>query len=414
MQRLSLSILVATGFSSATIVAAQSPGTPPILGRIGAVLQAREANLISFRRDLHRHPELSGQEQRTAKMVADRLTALGLEVRTNVGGHGVVGVVRGGKPGPLVAFRADMDAVASTAPDPVDFASLVPGVRHICGHDVHTTIGLALAEGFSAVRAELAGTVMLIFQPAEESVTGARAMLADGIFARERPIAIYAVHTAPYELGELATAPGGLMAGRDRVEVVITGAGARSAAADSVRRLIERIGTIAPSQLFAPTARDFVLIQNGPVRASEDTARFGVQVSLADSAVRRRVQEQIARLDDLVFAGIRVKTHYNARAVAGVTNDPSLVARANQAVANALGDRSIQLVEDVLPAFSEDFGSFQELVPGVMYFLGVSNSARGTAGMPHSPNYVADEGAILVGARAMAAAITAHFPESHR
>jgi len=109
-------------------------------------IEALRAELIEVRRDLHRHPEVSGEEERTAGVVARRLEALGLEVRTGVGGHGVVGLLRGAKDGPLLAFRADMDAVPSTAPDPVEFRSVNEGVRHICGHDIHTTIGLALAE----------------------------------------------------------------------------------------------------------------------------------------------------------------------------------------------------------------------------------------------------------------------------
>src|SRR5206468_6878335 len=121
------------------------------------------------------------------------LRELGLEVRTGVGGHGIVAVIRGAKPGPMVAFRADLDAVPSDAPDPVEFRSLTPGIRHICGHDVHATIGLAIAQGLAAVQDVLAGSVMLIFQPAEERATGARAMLADGLFTGEKPAAIFAV-----------------------------------------------------------------------------------------------------------------------------------------------------------------------------------------------------------------------------
>ena len=160
--------------------------------RIAAHVDATTAEWVAVRRDLHQNPEVSGQEVRTAKVVADHLRKLGLEVRTGVGGHGVVGILTGGRPGPLVAYRADMDAVRSTAPDPVAFPSLVPGVRHICGHDVHVTIGLGLASALASVKADLPGRVMFIFQPAEERATGARAMLDAGLFSAGRPEAVAA------------------------------------------------------------------------------------------------------------------------------------------------------------------------------------------------------------------------------
>jgi amidohydrolase len=153
-------------------------------------LQSVRADLIEVRRDIHRHPEVSGQEERTAWIVAERLRGSGLEVATGVGGHGVVGILRGGKPGPTVAYRADMDAVYSNAPDPVPFASETPGVRHICGHDIHTTVALGVAEALTAIRDELPGTVKFIFQPAEENIQGAYAMIEDRVplrTTRSRP-----------------------------------------------------------------------------------------------------------------------------------------------------------------------------------------------------------------------------------
>ncbi len=199
----------ATALILAGLLATESSAqTPTLETRIGLVLTERESALIAFRRDLHQHPELSGEEIRTAAKVAERLRALGFEVRTGVGGHGVVALLRGSLPGPVVAFRADMDAVASTDLDPVPFKSRRPGVRHVCGHDIHTTLALALAEGFAAVRMDLPGKLLLIFQPAEERAAGARAMLADSVFSLARPDAIYAVHTAPLEMGRFGTRAG--------------------------------------------------------------------------------------------------------------------------------------------------------------------------------------------------------------
>lgn len=363
--------------------------------------------MVEFRRDLHRHPEVSGAESRTAAKVAAELRRLGLEVRTEIGGHGVVAILKGAKPGPLVAFRADMDAVPSDAPDPVAFRSETPGVRHICGHDLHTTIGLALAEALTAVKADLPGRVMFVFQPAEERATGAKAMLAAGVFERDRPEAIFAVHTAPLPVGTLGTRAGGLMPGRDAVTVTVSGSGNLAAIADSARRLIEAAGTVTMAQAVAPAPPDFVFAQAGAPRRLTDSS-WSVQGSLtiADSAVRERTRGQLlARLGPLNGPGVRVVPGYEARFIAGVTNDAALTARATAAVRGSLGAAAVAEVTTVVPAFSEDFGSFQERVPGVFYFLGVANAAKGWAGMPHSPDYVADEDAMLVGARAMAAAV---------
>jgi len=195
----------------------------PLFRRVEQRLTAVNPEMIEVRRDLHRHPEVSGREARTEGVIATRLRALGLEVTAGVGGHGVVGVLTGGRPGRTVAIRADIDAIATNAPDPVDFRSETPGVRHICGHDIHATVALATAEGLSAVRADLPGRVVFIFQPAEENVTGARAVLATGVLERWNPGAIFAFHTAPLEVGTIGTKPGVLLAGRGTPEEIEAG-----------------------------------------------------------------------------------------------------------------------------------------------------------------------------------------------
>lgn len=388
----------ATAEAAPAVVTAQEEGD--LERRVAEQLEQARAELIAVRRDLHRHPELSGQEVRTAGVVAERLRQLGVEVRTGVGGHGVVGRLTGGQPGPVVAFRADMDAVRSTAPDPVEFRSVNAGIRHICGHDVHTTIGLALAQGLAAVRAELPGTVLLIFQPAEERATGARAMLADGVLEGERPSAIFAYHTAPLQVGQLATSPEALMPGRDRVRVTVTGRGDVEAAAREVLSRLQSVATISPQQATAPATPDFVLVQAGrPQRGAADTFTVAATITTAVRA-RGRVE---AQLREFPFNDVTLDLDYRERWVAGVTNDPALVERTT-AVARATGGvDTVHMLESMVPAFSEDFGSFQDSVPGVMFFLGVSNADQGWVGMPHSPGYVADEEAIFVGARAMAA-----------
>ena len=399
------------------------PGLAAAQAQDAAALQAAVDNrlfetrdeLIEVRRDIHRHPEVSGREKRTAGVVADRLRALGLEVRTDVGGHGVVALLRGTLPGPIVAFRADMDAVASGDPDPVDFASTVEGVRHICGHDIHTTVGLALAEGMAAIRDELPGSVMFIFQPAEENATGARAMLEDGAFDDLVPDAIFAYHTAPLEVGQVGTKGGVLLAGRDRITVTLSGRSDLSDAADEAVRLIRETSTIDPSTPSAPG--DFAVTNVFGSQAGTEDGTWVIRGQATTSSLdaSARVEQSIRDgLTDLERRdGVSSSLEYEARWIAGAANDPALEAASLAPLRSILGEDGIVVIENVPTQFSEDFGSFQMDVPGVMYYLGVSNSEKGWVGLPHSAGYVADEESITVGARAMAAVILDYL-ETHQ
>ncbi len=371
--------------------------------RISDQIVSHAAEFIDVHRDLHRHPEVSGSEVRTAGLVAGRLKALGLDVRTGVGGHGVVALLKGGHPGPLVAYRADLDAVPSRDPDPVDFASETPGVRHQCGHDVHTTIGLALASALASVRADLQGSVLFVFQPAEENATGAKAMLAAGVFGAGKPVAIYGVHTSPLAIGQIGTRSGVLMAARDGLRVTVSGAGDQAGAMAAAQAVVMGVSTLTPQQAFQPAPEGFSLVQLAAPAPADGELTMRGSITVAGAAARERVKEALGKgLGAIAVPGVSVSYQYQDRVIAGVTNDSGLTAAAVANLTAALGPAAVPTVRDIFPAFSEDFGSFQDEVPGVFFFLGVSNAAKGIAGMPHSPAYVADEGAIAFGARAMA------------
>ena len=241
---------------------------------------------------------------------------------------------------------------------------------------------------------------MFVFQPAEESATGARAMLADDVFGEVKPDAIFAVHTTPYNVGQLATASETLMAWRDRVRVTLSGTGDLNSAADEVASRIRGVGTVSPDQAAASAPYDAILAQVGRGRRSGNTVVVRGTISTANPQARQLVEAQLATI---AFEEVEISVSYEEKWVAGVTNDPELVRQAQQSVTSVLGPESIRLLTSVNPAFSEDFGSFQQQVPGVMLFLGVSNPDEGWVGMPHSPDYVADEEGIFVGARALAA-----------
>lgn len=162
-------------------------------------------SLVSIRRDFHVYPELSGQEERTSKKIEQYLVSLGLEVKTNIGGFGVVGILHGAKKGKKIAWRADIDAMPSNIPDVVNFKSKNEGIRHICGHDVHTTVALGIANVLASQTENLEGTIYFVFQPSEENLKGAQAMIDDGLFDIINPDEMYALHMSPFPAGTIAT-----------------------------------------------------------------------------------------------------------------------------------------------------------------------------------------------------------------
>ena len=373
---------------------------------INSSVEENRDELIAFRRDLHQHPEVSGNEERTARKITEELKALGFSVTTNVGGHGVVALLEGPKPGPLVAFRADMDAVNSNWPDPVSFSSSRPGVRHVCGHDIHTTIGVALAHGFAANRNDIAGSVLLIFQPAEETASGARDMLASTtLFTDNPPDAIFAYHTAPYETGIIATARTRLMAARDRIRITLKASDNHGPIANDIRAQLEALTTVTNPRTSQPLDSNFVHIDG--VRTSIDNNGASTIQTLASLSTDKARADLRASVDEIISTtraahpDLVISSTYDAAFVPGVLNDPHLADQAVQSAQEILSDGAIIFVEQTPPTFSEDFGHFQKQTPGVMFFLGVSNQEKGWRGYPHTPDYVADEEAIFVGANVM-------------
>ncbi|MEL7297141.1 MAG: M20 family metallopeptidase [Pseudomonadota bacterium] len=383
---------------------------PPTIDELHATamqsVQAVEPTLVAFRHDLHRYPELAGEEVRTAGKVTDSLTKLGFDVRTGVGGHGVVATMVGDPAGPLIAFRADMDAVAGDALDPVPYASEIEGAHHICGHDIHTTIGVGIAHGLASIKDALPGRVMLVFQPSEEAGTGAELMLDDAVFSAANPDAIFAVHVAPFPVGQMAVLPDGMMAGRLLVDVRVSGDGDLGLAVKEIRAALFQVATVGPDQLFAFQTEPFISIDlfgQGDDSGSNAAVRGFVMSAGLD--YRPHVEQQIrTALDGLSFDGLQIRYSFK-QALEGVNNDAAMVEHANAAIAALAPSVSVSPVPGVIPAFSEDFGSFQRSVPGVMYMLGIDNPQAGTFGLPHSPDFVADDGAIVVGTNAMLAVI---------
>ena len=382
---------------------------PPI-DKMAARIDEVGDELIALRRDLHRHAEPSGQEERTAGVIAERLRGLGLEVTTGVGGHGIVAVLEGGKPGGVVGFRADMDATPTPLPDPVsEIASVNPGVRHICGHDVHMAVGVGVAEALAALRDELPGTVKLLFQPAEENATGAKAMVAAGALGPPTPEAIFTVHAVPMLAGQIGAVEGVTLVGRDMARVRIEGDGDHRAASRAVAGVLEAANTLEPpgsfEELAAMTlpAEEFALVQVLHTGLREVRAQVTVRGEASRQQVRAAIEKGLAELD---HPGLSFVLDYQPRVIAGVYSDPELVRASHDAIRAALGeDGLVAGAPGAGPIFSEDFGSFLAEIPGAMFWLGVANPEQGISGMPHAPDHAVDEAAIAAGAKAMAAVV---------
>jgi len=394
------------GIVALTALAASPSTSPPrarpsLEGQIDAAIHARRAALIDIRRDIHRHPEVSGEETRTAALVAKELRALGLQVRSGVGGHGVVAILRGGKPGPVVGYRADMDAVPSRDPDPVDFRSIIIGVRHICGHDVHTAIGLGVAGGLAAVKRDLPGTAVFYFQPAEETTEGARAMIEAGALNAPTPSAIFALHVAPMEVGTIAAIEGLVLPGLDAVTIRLSGAGDLGAAAKAAVALVQ--GRATPRQGARADSFVSVEIWDQGLPAGERAVQVSAGIRAADDSVFARVERDLrAKAAALHLRDVKAEVAYQHAVVPATRNDLATVRATYPALRRLLGKEKLEILPNGTRYFSEDFSYFQQRLPGVMYFLGASNEARKITAMPHSPGFSVDEAAIEIGARAMA------------
>ncbi|GAA5614965.1 amidohydrolase [Streptomyces platensis] len=359
--------------------------------------------LIELRRDLHRHPEGPGQEQRTAGVVARELRAAGLAVTTGVGGHGVVGILRGSRPGRTVAYRADMDAVP-----PKDIVGGGPAPAHLCGHDVHTTVAVGVAQVLARLRGQLAGTVVFLFQPAEENLSGARALLDTGVLERTRVAEIHALHCGPFPVGRFAVTPGFGMPGQDKAEVTASGPDAP----DVARRLAAEIGALATVQL-PQTPADLERIvadaqtPHGPlaefvaVRARAQEAKVSVSYRCWPPERYLEVRQDVRRL---------ATSHPGAGLSFPAEPFPAMVCPERDArvlahhLRRTLGRDAVTELHAAFPPFSgEDFALYLDRVPGTFTFLGVrAPGAPVTTSYPHYPDFAPDERAISVGVRAMA------------
>jgi amidohydrolase len=414
---------------AATLVSALRP--PPsaraqsLAEQISRHAAAVDPKVVAWRRDIHQHPELSFQEARTAEVVAAHLRGLGMEVRTGVGGHGVVGLLRGGRPGPVVALRADMDALPVTEETDLPFRSRVRtqvngqdvGVMHACGHDTHVAMLMGAAEVLAAMRTQLPGTVKFIFQPAEEAsgtgVGGAAAMIRDGALGDPRPSAIFGLHAfAGIPVGQVAIRPGALMASSDGLRIVVRGRQTHGAlpwgGVDPIvvaSQIVLGLQTVVSRQVDLTSSAAIVTVGSiqGGVRGNiiPDSLVMIGTIRTFDQRMRQQIHERVRRTATSIAEGSGATATVAIDLGNGVTlNDVALTARMRPTLARVAGQR---LVEARQTTTSEDFSRFQDQVPGVFLFLGVTPEGQDLTQVAqnHSPRFVADERALPVGVRVL-------------
>jgi amidohydrolase len=410
--------LVATAEAAAAQTLAITPAQRAEIDRLAAELHPK---VVETRRDLHRHPELGYRETRTAALIADRLRVLGFDqVRTGVGKTGVVGILKGGRPGKVVAVRADMDALPIPELIEVPYKSTVEGVKHACGHDAHVAMALGVAEVLSRLRAQVAGTVLMVFQPAEEGDpdggrTGALRMLDDGLFANPKPGAIFGMHVMPtIDAGTIGLNIGPAMASSDRFTLTIIGQKTHGAyphtGIDPVpiaAQIVTALQTIPSRQI---NAQQPTVISVGEIKGGNRYNIIADKVELTGTvrtlskdgpATVRAKMEAIAKGVTSAYGATYTLTYVEGTIV--TFNEPALAGQTRGVLAQVAGDTKV--IEPPPQMGAEDFSYYQREIPGVFFFLGVRNEAKKITAMVHTEYFDVDEDTLQLGVRAMSTTV---------
>ena len=392
------------------------------------LLKTVDSKVIAWRRDIHQHPELSNREVRTAKLVAEQLRKLGLEVETGIARTGVVALLRSGQPGPTIALRADLDALPVVERTEVPFRSTARsnyngeevGVMHACGHDAHVAVLLGVAEVLTQMRPRLHGNVLFVFQPAEEGAPqgeqgGASVMLKEGLFEKYRPQVILGWHAwASFNTGFIGYRSGPLMAGSQIWGAVITGRQTHGArpwqGVDPVvtaAQVISGLQTVVSRQV--DLTREPAVVTVGMIRGGvrqniiPDSVEMRGTIRSFDEEMRDDIHERVTTLSEGIAKGARASCRVCITKNYPVTvNDPALTEAMAPTLARVAGEDKAQIVPKVMG--SEDFSFFQRVVPGLFFFLGVVPEGQDPKDVApnHSPRFFIDEKSLVVGVRALA------------
>lgn len=399
-------------------------------------IEAMFPKLVEIRRDIHSHPELSNEEARTSKRVEAHLRSLGItDIRTGVAKHGIVAVLKGDQDGPCVAVRADMDALPIKELRSTPYRSQVPGVMHACGHDVHTTCAMGVAELLAKHRDLLHGSVKFIFQPAEEAMPatfkgdwGAKLMVAEGAMENPKPAAIFGLHTTAVvqpagitddevhylKAGQVGYTPGIDNANSDRFHIIIKGKMAHGSTphkgVDAIAIASEAVMALQMIKSRQTNTRQPLVISIGTIHGGDreniiaEKVELGGTVRTYDAKFRDGIIEQMHRtLKGITEAhGASYEMEYR-KTYPSIQNNLDLVAATLPAFKRICGEKNV--VELIPGMGGEDFSYFAQVVPGFYFRLGVANEEKGIIHGGHTPMYDCDEESIKTGVATMAAAV---------
>ncbi len=419
---LALSLACALGAPLAHAAEGQRP-------EVAQQAQRLQPKVLAWRRDIHQHPELGNRETRTSKLVADHLRSLGLDVKTGIATTGVVAVLKGGKPGPRIAIRADMDALPVTERSALPFASKATstfrgetvGVMHACGHDAHTSTLMGVAEALAAMKADLPGEVLFVFQPAEEGPPddekgGAEEMLAEGIFRDFKPEAVFGLHVfSTLNAGQVGYRAGPIMAASDRFNIVVKGRQTHGARPwGGIDPIVAAADVIGTAQTIVSRRQN---ISKQPVVVTFGAIKGGVRYNIIPDQVEMigTIRTFDEGMRQAVFADLKnvaehVAAAHGATAIAQIpdtkgnpvtVNDPALSAKMRPSLVRAVGAENV--VDMDLNMGAEDFSFYAKAVPGFFFFVGATPKGQDAVTAPsnHSPEFFLDESALDVGLRAM-------------
>jgi amidohydrolase len=405
---------------------AQNAATKKLISSKADALQDK---IVAWRRDFHEHPELGNREVRTSGIIAKYLISLGIEVQTGIATTGVVGILKGGKPGPVVALRADMDGLPVTERTPIPFASKVKtqyngnevGVMHACGHDSHMAILMAVAEILSGMKADLHGTVKFIFQPAEEGAPfgengGAEQMVKEGVLDNPKVDVIFGLHiNSQTEVGKIVYRPGGTMAGVSDLQITVKGRSAHGAYPwSSIDPVVVSAQII--NSLQSIVSRNINVTEN-PAVVTIGVIQGGSRFNIIPESVKmqgtvRYFTEHDEKLMAENIKRIATKTAEAYGATAEVLlpysnhypvtfNDVALTVKMLPTLEATAGKENVMLRPPVTGA--EDFSFFQQKVPGIFFFLGGMPKGGNSLTAPshHTPDFYLDESGFALGVKAL-------------
>lgn len=397
--------------------------------QVHALVQHELPQVTAWRRDIHQHPELSNREVRTSALVAAQLKKFGLEVHTGIAHHGVVGLLKGDLPGPRLAIRADMDALPVTEEVDLPFASKARGeyrgksvgVMHACGHDAHTAMLLGMAQALAGMKKQLHGSVLFVFQPAEEGAPageqgGASLMLKEGLFRQFRPDAIFGMHVvSALNVGTVAVRPGPTMAGSDWFRMVVHGRQTHGAMPwNGVDPIVTAAEIISAAQTIVsrkldisaqPAVLSFGIVDGGSrYNIVPDQVELQGTLRTFDPGMRQQAIDNLKGIAEHIAAanGATVEEQIPVGDSNPVlVNNPALALRVRDSIRKAIGDEHV--IEARPWMASEDFAYFADAVPGVYFFVGATPLGQDASTAPanHSPKFFLDEGALSIGMESM-------------